>query len=835
MVRAGTITRWAGVRAAAVPAGAVGVRLTVALGAACALACALAAAPALAWQPEPAQYGVGSQTNVPVTMSDGTVLRANVYFPTDPSTGAAAAGQFPVILSQTPYGKDDGAAGGQLAELAGESTYLVQRGYIDVVADVRGTGGSQGEWGLFDPVQGTDGATLVDWAASLPHADGDVGLLGASYLGINQFATAADAGPAHVKALFPIIAGNDLYRDTAFAGGFPDIEFSSFYLGLTAALNTAGPLEEGNSDFVTALTDHVHDLLDFDVSLLAGAETGADQAYDQGYWAARNPVGLIQQIVNAGIPAFLIGGWYDLFQRGELVNYSSFQNAYDHRALLAPMSPTQPVSSRYQLIQGPWYHVTAGIGLDYHGLDLDGVELAWFDHWLKGIDTGITDTTAPLHLEDLATGAYTDASRYPLDQATPTTYYLGPGGTFGTTAPPAGAAPDALAFTGTEIPCTSSTEQWAAGLGPLALSYFGLQDPCTQTVNLSQLGPGTQSYTTPPFSTSTTLAGPIGATLYATSTTSDTEFVVQLSDVAPDGQATALTSGLLEGRQRALDDQMTWYAPDGKPLLPYHPYTAASATPVVPGAVTRYDIEVFPTVDTLQPGHRLRVTIATSDFPHAVPTPAQALNLLGGVYSLEHSAAYPSSVELPLITAAAGAGSRTELPRAELPRAERTPLGCPAATGRLSGLALGAVRLGMTRAQARSAFASSVARPARYEDFFCLTPLGIHVGYPSAALLRSLSRGRRREVEGRVVVALTANPAYALGGVRPGARLGAVVGRLHPGRGFAVGPDTWYLTANGASRGVLKVRHGIVEEVGIADLALTASRAQAARFLRSFA
>jgi uncharacterized protein len=57
----------------------------------------------------------------------------------------------------------------------------VQRGYIDVVADVRGTGGSQGEWGLFDPVQGTDGATLAGWAAKLPHADCDVGLLGASY------------------------------------------------------------------------------------------------------------------------------------------------------------------------------------------------------------------------------------------------------------------------------------------------------------------------------------------------------------------------------------------------------------------------------------------------------------------------------------------------------------------------------------------------------------------------------------------------------------------------------------------------------------------------------
>ena len=84
-----------------------------------------------------------------------------------------------MILTQTPYGKDDGDAAGasssSLAELAGESDYLIERGYIQVVADVRGTGGSEGEWGLFDPVQGTDGATLVNWAAALPHSDGDVG------------------------------------------------------------------------------------------------------------------------------------------------------------------------------------------------------------------------------------------------------------------------------------------------------------------------------------------------------------------------------------------------------------------------------------------------------------------------------------------------------------------------------------------------------------------------------------------------------------------------------------------------------------------------------------
>jgi putative CocE/NonD family hydrolase len=783
------------------------------------LAFATAAAPAQAWQPEGAAFGVGELANQSITMSDGTVLSANVYYPTDPKTGQEAAGPFPVILTQTPYGKDDAkyAGGGALSELAGQSDYLIQRGYIQVVADVRGTGGSEGEWGLFDPIQGTDGATLVNWSAALPHSDGKVGLLGASYLGIDQFATAVDAGPTHVKAMFPIISGNDIYKDTAFAGGFPDIEFSSFYLGLTGSLNLILPAAEGNSDLATALTQHVRDLADFDASLVANIEAGGDQAYDSSYWQDRSPVNEIAQIVKDGIPAFLVGGWYDLFQRGEPLNYSGFQNAWDHRPVLAPMAPDQPVTPRYQLIQGPWYHVTAGTGLDYHGLDMDGVELAWFDHWLKGIDTGITDTTTPLHLEDLATGNYVDASRYPLNQATPTTYYLQPSGSLSTAKPAGSTAPDPLLFTGTEIPCTNSTEQWAAGLGALALSFLGLKDPCSQNDVLSQVGPGTQTYTTAPFKTATTLAGPIGATLYATSTTTDTEWVLQLSDVAPNGTSAPLTSGLLEGDQRSIDPSLTWYGANGDPILPFHPYTAASASPVVPGQVTRYDVEVFPTFDTLEPGHRLRVTVATSDFPHALPTVIQIPHLLGGVYELEHSSAYPSSIEVPLARPASFTATT------------RTALGCPAPSGRLAGAQLGPVRLGDTRAQARKALRFSSNRGRRYMDFFCLSSSGIRIGYASPKLLRTVPRRQRARYGGRAVLILTANRHFTLRGIRLGSRVTKQLGKP-----FKVGLNTWYLIANGASRGIVKTRNGRIEELGIANKALTAGRARAWRFLESF-
>ena len=159
--------------------------------------------------------------------------------------------------------------------------------------------------------------------------------------------------------------------------------------------------------------------------------------------------------------------------------------------------------------------------------------------------------------------------------------------------------------------------------------------------------------------------------------------------------------------------------------------------------------------------------------------------------------------------------------------------GCPTATGELAGRSLGPVTLGMTRARVRRAFSRSSNRGRRYMDFFCLTPNGIRVAYPSRVLLASLTAAARRRVQGRAELALSANPRYALRGVRPGARLAPVARRLHIGRPFQIGLNTWYVTRGGATRGLLKVRHGVIEEIGIIDASLTADRANTRRLLRS--
>lgn len=158
---------------------------------------------------------------------------------------------------------------------------------------------------------------------------------------------------------------------------------------------------------------------------------------------------------------------------------------------------------------------------------------------------------------------------------------------------------------------------------------------------------------------------------------------------------------------------------------------------------------------------------------------------------------------------------------------------CPGASRRLHGTRLGLLALGMTRAQARVAYRLRLAQGSRYEDVFCLTPLGIRVGYASPRLLRTLPRRQRRRLQGRVVWISTANRFYALRGIRPGTRLAHARRRLRPSRAFHVGQNFWYFSANGASTALLKVRRGVIEEIGIADRRLVRTRRARLTFLRT--
>ncbi len=160
--------------------------------------------------------------------------------------------------------------------------------------------------------------------------------------------------------------------------------------------------------------------------------------------------------------------------------------------------------------------------------------------------------------------------------------------------------------------------------------------------------------------------------------------------------------------------------------------------------------------------------------------------------------------------------------------------GCPRATGRLSGTALGLIRLGTSRKQAERAYRHSSNRGTRYQDFFCLTPIGIRAGYGSPKLLDALSSHQRKALQQRVIWISTASPFYAIDGVRPGASVAAAATSLKLGTPFRIGANQWYLAPAGRATAVLKVRGGIVQEIGIATRQLTKTRHAQRTFLTSF-
>lgn len=557
----------------------------------------------------------------------------------------------------TPYGKGQGgssAPGSASAPSAGAATggadnYLAQRGYIEVVEDVRGTGDSGGSWGLFDPVQQRDAIDVLNWAARLPHSDGRVGTYGPSYLGIDQLLLAGAVGPhSPLKATFPMVSANDIYRDTSFMGGLIDFEFDEAYLGLTAGTNTSNPLTDTLSDpamlsdLAAIETDHANGLASYHADTIKNILLGGAEAYDGSYWQARNPQNVIRRVVANHIPAYLVGGEFDIFQRGEPMNYAAFQNAWDHRSPTAPMRPGQPTTGRYQLIDGPWEHLNGS------SVDVDPLELEWFDTWLKHERTGMARSPTPLHYYDLGTGRFTETTTYPFTGAKPTRMYLGAGGQLATRRPATKSGSDTIVWSSSGAACNRPVDQWSMGGISIPAHSAGLLAPCADDNQQAQGGPWTISYTSSPFTRPEAVAGPITATVYASSTTSEAELVAQLDDVTPSGASYPLTEGALLGSLRAVDRQRSWQA-GGMTLMPYHPYTRASARPVTPGRVTEYQIEIFPTLATIARGDRLRLTLSTSDSPHLTPLPEQLSNLAGGVYTIERSSTAPSALTLELL------------------------------------------------------------------------------------------------------------------------------------------------------------------------------------------
>jgi putative CocE/NonD family hydrolase len=568
-----------------------------------------ASTPAWTSYDRPAQYAVAVDQHVPVQMSDGVVLNAVVRRPDAP-------GRFPVIVTITPYNGTNGA-------ISVTNDYLVERGYVQVIVDARGTGESQGTWDDLGTREQRDGYEAVEWAAAQPWSNGVVGMWGASYMAISQLFTAAQQ-PPHLKAIFPIVPMGDSYRDMVFPGGQANTGFIPLWLVLVSSGALVPPdyaLDGNTSDLVRALGElgqHALDMPGFDANMELQAMAG-DTAYDGPMWKTTSPLEVVDRI---RVPTFVVGGEHDIFQRGEPLIYERLKQHVPTRLLI-----------------GPWTHTegSSGAGLPADGVpSLDSIALRWFDHYLKGMQTDV-DSIPPVTQYVLGAGRWETHTDWPDPSLSPSRLYLGSGNTLQTAAPTLPSTPDTFLQNPVSGVCTQSTSQWSAGL--LAAV------PCTTDNRLDEATSGV-SYTTPPLAQDLHVDGPLFADVWVATTASDAVVTVRVTDVAPDGTSTELTDGWLAGSFRAVDASRSRYV-NGQLMQPWHPFTRDSVLPVSAGAPIELPIEIFPTDAIVPAGDRLRLYVGPNDFPHAVPPLSQLTASLAGVVQVLHDPQHASYLALP--------------------------------------------------------------------------------------------------------------------------------------------------------------------------------------------
>jgi hypothetical protein len=594
---------------------------------------------ALAWSPPaPVASSVAKTTNVPVTMSDGNVLYVDVIQPAD-SSGNPLPGRYPVLLTQTPYNKNS-------PSLNFEDDYLVEHGYVQVIADARGTGASEGAWDSFGPREQRDGYDLAEWTRTQPWSNGSLGLHGTSYGAINQFLT-AEQQPPGVKAAFPIVPMSDAYRDVTFAGGEINTSFIPLWLGLVTATGMLPPTYSPTdpAEAAKVLVQHAGGALSFQATQVLDSTTGGNAAYDGPFYQVRSPIDMISK---DRIPTFVVGGWFDLFQRGEPLLYQALRR--------------QHVPTR--LLMGPWYHITAGNGLPASGVPtLDDLELRWMNHYVKGIaDPGLTgakgatDTIPPVTYYENGSGQWRSANGwYSPDVGFQALHLTGPSspqspGSLSATGPPASQGPDTLIFNPATGPCSRSTIQWTAGAGG------GDGTPCETD---GRANDATSLSYDVPISHDLHLLGPMTARLWVGSMQGrDSMITTRVEDVAPDGTATQMSAGWETISLRALDKHKTVYA-DGLMTQPFHPFTQASVLPVPSdGSPVEVDVEIYPTGWDLLAGHTLRLTLQEADVPHLMAPLPTALNSVGATLSIYHDSSHDSELVIPVRGAAGAAKSR---------------------------------------------------------------------------------------------------------------------------------------------------------------------------------
>lgn len=536
-----------------------------------------------------------------LTVADGTALAWSVILP-------SRTGRFPVLMEYDGY-----SAGSKTAEgLTVEEQRFLADGYAVLGLNVRGSGCSGGVFDVLSPVWARDGATAVEWAARQSWSTGDIGMYGVSFAGYMQLWVAAER-PPHLRAIAPGGVVADPYRDVGYPGGIQNTLFPSLWWAILNQTWTAGAptaVQDGDQQCLRNIADHPAANAPYAVPL----QLERHPTYDA--WMRERS--LWPRLSRVNVPTFAVEGWQDE-QVGSRAGY--------YTDLLQP--------SRTWVIQsngghGSWY--LPGYQRDVR---------RFFARFVKR-EPNRFDRTPHLRIwHETQAGSkqprWVDAVALP-QRPRPVRFWFGADGQLVSRRP---AQSTGMSYRypvlGAAMPSPLGVE--VNGSPPPAL-WWGVPSPPE----------GSLSFTSDPLRSALSVAGPASADLWVSTTATDTDLQVTLTEVRPDGQEVYLQRGWLRLSHRSLDRARS------TTTRPWHPYTAQQQRPVAPGKPVLARVEVNKFAHVFRAGSRLRIWV---DAPSTtglwqfkiLPDPATNTVHVGG--------AHPSSL---VLGALAGTGSAKGYP-----------------------------------------------------------------------------------------------------------------------------------------------------------------------------
>jgi uncharacterized protein len=509
------------------------------------------------------KYGMKLENDIFVPVRDGIKLAVDVFRPD-------ARGKFPALLGLSPYGKElqelmmPPQALGESAVWdgnieAGNIPYFVSRGYALIVADLRGSGNSEGEFhGHFNPDEGRDGHDLVEWLAQQPWCNGNVGMVGRSYYAQTQMETAIEQ-PPHLKAICPVSEFSDFYRHQAYPGGVLSLFLYGLWDGRGGTSGCAHknavsvmmkelPKKEFERRRQEILSNP--DIINYPnlFHLMHYPEKNPPyfdilmNPYDGPYHRERSTYPRFNKI---NIPTYIGGSWGN-------INAKSFWLSYNGLKTKKKIMVTGK-----SMADRPWRE------------DND-IVLRWYDHWLKGIDTGIMDEP-PIKFYVYGAEEWQYAEQWPLPGIEWTQFFLHGWERLSTVPELYNDEPDCF-----------------------------LQHP----LHLSNKRDNVK-YFSASMSEDLTVIGPAALYLYAAIDQTDTNWIVKVAMVKPDGSEQRLGTSYLKASHRAID------AKKSEPYYPWHPHT--SSEPVIPGEIYEYAMELDPIACVFKAGSRIKLEIGSME------------------------------------------------------------------------------------------------------------------------------------------------------------------------------------------------------------------------------